>query len=213
MKRCVIIGGAAIHDYPAVRKYLKEGDFIICCDSGLSHCASLAVTPDLIIGDFDSSPRPDTELPVYAHPVMKDDTDTMLAVRHAVGKGIGRIFICCALGGRFDHAFANIQTLAFAAKSGAVAHILSEDTRITVFPGGRFAFPRRAGWSFSCFSLSERCTGVSIKGAKFECDGSELTNHFPIGVSNVWAEDEIAISFDTGILMVIESRLRSGEHI
>ena len=173
----------------------------------------MGVTPSVVIGDFDSSSQPDTDIAVHVHPVMKDDTDTMLAVRHALEKGFRQIFICCALGGRFDHAFANIQALTFAAGAGAVARICSPDTRITVFPARRMSFPRREGCSFSCFSLSDVCTGVSIEGAKFECDGLNITNRFPIGVSNVWVKDEIVISCKSGILMVVESKLYPGEHI
>ena len=55
MKRCVIIGGAQINDYPAVRKYLQKDDFNIFCDSGQKHINGLGILPDLIVGDFDSS--------------------------------------------------------------------------------------------------------------------------------------------------------------
>ena len=209
-KTCLIISGG---DFSAFPTELPSFDYVIACDRGYEYARRWGLVPDVIIGDFDSSSRPDTEIPVYVHPVMKDDTDTMLAVRHALEKGIKEIFICCALGGRLDHAFANIQSLAFAAEAGAVAHIISEDTLITVFRGGCMSFPRKEGRSFSCFSLSDTCTGVSIQGAKFECSGLNITNRFPIGVSNVWAEDKISISCDTGILMVVESKLRSGEHI
>ena len=209
-KTCLIISGGDFSPLPAD---MASFDYVIACDRGYQYAQRLGLTPDVIIGDFDSSSRPDTEIPVYIHPVMKDDTDTMLAVRHALEKGFKEIFVCCALGGRLDHAFANIQSLAFAAEAGAIARIISDDTLITVFPGSSMTFPRREGWSFSCFALSDICKGVAIQGAKFECSRSNITNRFPIGVSNVWAEDEISVSCDAGILMVIESRLRSGEHI
>lgn len=209
-KTCLIISGGDFSPFPSE---LPSFDYIIACDRGYEYARRLGLVPDVIIGDFDSSSQPGTEIPVYVHPVMKDDTDTMLAVRHALEKGFKEIFICCALGGRLDHAFANIQSLAFAAEAGAVAHIISEDTLITVFSGGCMTFPRREGRSFSCFALSDICAGVSIRGAKFECGGLNIANRFPIGVSNVWEEDEISVSCESGILMVIESKLQPGEHI
>ena len=55
MKRCVIIGGAPIGNYKAVRDYLdSENDYYIYCDCGLKHREMLGADPDLIIGDFDS---------------------------------------------------------------------------------------------------------------------------------------------------------------
>ena len=208
-KSCLIISGGDFSPLPAGLSF----DYLIACDRGYEYARQMGLTPDVIIGDFDSASLPSTKIPVYVHPVMKDDTDTMLAIRHALEKGFGQIFLVCALGGRGDHAFANIQALAFAAGAEAVGRILSEDTLITVFSGQSMTFPRREGWSFSCFSLSDVCTGVSIRGAKFTCDGAEFTNRFPIGVSNVWSGEEITVSSETGILMVIESRLRPGEHI
>ena len=209
-KTCLIVSGGDFSPLPADP---TPFDCVIACDRGYEYAQRLGLIPDVIIGDFDSSARPDTAIPVRVHPVMKDDTDTMLAIRHALEKGFRDISLCCALGGRFDHAFANVQSLAFAAERGAVGRILSEDTVITAFPDGCRSFPRRDGWSFSCFSLSDVCTGVSIRGAKFKCEGADISNRFPIGVSNVWAEDEITVSFESGILAVIESRLRNGEHI
>ena len=209
-RSCLIVSGG---DYSPLPAGSTSFDYIIACDRGYEYARRLGLTPDVILGDFDSSAQPDADVPIYVHPVMKDDTDTMLAVRHALEKGYRDISLCCALGGRFDHAFANVQSLAFAAERGAVARVLAEDTVITVFPADSMRFPRRDGWSFSCFALSDDCKGVTIRGAKFGCEGTDITNRFPIGVSNVWTGDAITVSARTGILMVIESRLRSGEHI
>ena len=209
-KTCLIVSGG---DFSPLPEGLTPFNYVVACDRGYEYAQRLGLTPDVILGDFDSSAQPDTDIPTHVHPVMKDDTDTMLAIRHALEKGFRDISLCCALGGRFDHAYANLQSLAFAAERGAVGRILAADTVITAFPAGCRSFPRRDGWSFSCFALSDACTGVSIRGAKFGCEGAELTNRFPIGVSNVWTADEITLRAGTGLLMVIESRLRTGEHI
>ena len=207
-KSCLIISGG---DFSAALPDTRF-DYIIACDRGYSYAKRLNLTPDIIIGDFDSSEKPKSDIPVIEHPVMKDDTDTMLSVRHALEKGFGNIHIICALGGRFDHIFANIQSLAFAAAEGAAAFIHSEDTEISVF-SGEMNFPKKEGWSLSCFALSDECTGVSVKGTKFECENTQFSNSFPIGASNVWKENAAAVKCKKGIMMVVESKLKSGEHI
>lgn len=53
-RRCVVIGGAEIRNYSAVKKYLKPDDFLIYCDSGMRHREMLGMEPNLIVGDFDS---------------------------------------------------------------------------------------------------------------------------------------------------------------
>ena len=63
MKRCVIVGGAGIEDYEAIKRYLAPDDYNIFCDCGIKHAEKLGIRPHLIVGDFDSwSPDPDSEV-------------------------------------------------------------------------------------------------------------------------------------------------------
>ena len=100
MKRCVIVAGGAYAPIGA----REEGDFLIACDSGLRWCQKEGIVPDLLLGDFDSytGQLPDG-IPVLRFPVRKDDTDAMLAVRHAVEEGFEEVLLLCALGGSLDH--------------------------------------------------------------------------------------------------------------
>ena len=84
VNRCVIIGGAEIGDYSRISRILRGDDFFICCDSGLRHAEKLRITPSLIVGDFDSSERPDTDIETIVLPREKDDTDTVYAAKEAV---------------------------------------------------------------------------------------------------------------------------------
>lgn len=64
-------------------------------------CAKLKITPDLIIGDFDSYKEPLPEnIEIMRSIPEKDDTDTMLAVRTVISRGAEKIRIYGALGGR-----------------------------------------------------------------------------------------------------------------
>ena len=61
-RRCVIIGSSPETDIDVIRKHLREGDFIACADGGYVYAEQLGIKPDMIIGDFDSSERPDTDI-------------------------------------------------------------------------------------------------------------------------------------------------------
>ena len=209
---CLIISGG---EFCRVEVVEAEKPFVIACDRGYQYAQRMGITPDMIIGDFDSAPPPESDdIPVERLPVRKDDTDTMHAARIAVDRGFRRIAICCGLGGRFDHSFANIQTATFIAKSGAVCDIIGVETYIRIFSAGQEyrvqlaseTFPRREGYSFSVFSLTERCTGVSIAGSSYDCTDIEITQDFPIGEGNSWEADEIEISLKTGIIMIVMGR-------
>ena len=78
---------------------------------------------------------------------------------------------------------------------------------------GMIRIPRRDGWSLSVFALSDQCSGITIRGTKYECTDATFSNTFCLGVSNVWAADTAVIQVRRGIVMVMLSRLKAGEHI
>ena len=197
MTALIISGG----DYSPVPDL--SWDYAIACDRGYLHAKKMGICPDLILGDFDSAPVPDGTVPVEQHPVRKDDTDTMLAVRKALSLGYTDLVIAYAFGGRLDHAYANIQAGAFAAELGAVVRLCGIDTEAWVFCDRTLEFPRRTGYTFSVFSVSDSCS-VAISGAEYECDNLLILNNYPIGISNEWKADRIAVSADGGVLLVME---------
>lgn len=210
MKRCLIITGGDF-DGPEIR--YPEAQLVIACDRGYEYCCRLGLTPDIIIGDFDSAEKPKTDIPMLTFPPEKNDTDTMLAVRYALEQQCTEIVIGCCMGGRFDHLFANLQSAVFALEHHAGAAIVSADTRITFLKEGKAVIPMRKGWSLSCFSYSDCCEHVSISGTSYEVEDITITNGFPIGISNNWNAQEAIFQIGSGILMIVESKLKEGEHI
>ena len=75
------------------------------------------------VGDFDSLGQVPEGENIVRHPVMKDDTDMMLAVKLGLERGYTRFHIYGGMGGRTDHTIANIQTLAYIAGRGASAFL------------------------------------------------------------------------------------------
>lgn len=181
-------------------------DFVTACDLGYLHAQRMGIRPDLILGDFDSAPAPDTDIPVEKYPCRKDDTDTMLAVKKALSLGSTEIVIACAFGGRLDHTFANLQAGAYAAENGAAVRLIGADTEAWIFRNRALRFPRRDGYSLSVFSITDSAS-VTVTGAAYECRDLRITNSFPVGVSNEWASDVIQISGKDGTVMVMECRM------
>lgn len=207
---CLIVSGGEFSPLP---EELRAAELVIACDRGYEHAARLGVVPGWIVGDFDSAPPPVTNVPVEYLPTRKDDTDTMFAARCAIERGYRDVAICCAFGGRLDHTLANIQTAAWLVERGARVRLLGADTDALAFTHGTERFPRREGWSLSVFALGGSCEGVRIRGTKFECEHAALTSAFPLGVSNVWAGDAAEVGVQSGTLLVLQSKLKKGEHI
>ena len=206
-RRCAIISGGAFSPLRGI----EDASYIIACDKGCEYALQSGVTPDLLVGDFDSyrgalpgnSPR-------LSLPVEKDDTDTMAAVKYAVEQGFGHIVLYCALGGRLDHLMGNIQAAAYAVKHGAQVEIEDAQTALYLFGGGTKTIFARPGYSLSVLSLTDACRGVSIDGAKYRLKDAVLTNTFPIGISNEW-EGDAQICVESGILMVVLSKFSEEE--
>ncbi len=187
---------------------IEKCEYIIACDLGYEYLHREELRPDLLVGDFDSYMGPLPEgVPRLDLPVEKDDTDTMAAIRHAAAQEeCGEIWLYCALGGRLDHLLGNLQAAAFAVRRGIPVRIVDEENEILVFSGGSVTVPERAGYSLSVLALSDRCTGVSIRGTKYELEDVTVENSFPIGVSNQW-RGTAEITVEQGVLAVIESKI------
>ena len=160
--------------------------YIIGADAGVKHLERLGARPDLIVGDFDSLGH----VPVFPNievcPVEKDDTDSMIALKHALTLGFGRIFLFGALGGRrLDHTLANIQALAYARAHGAECFLFGEGCALTaISDGDALRFDGRYSGDFSAFCHGPDASGVTERGLYYSLDGAELTSFFPLGVSN-----------------------------
>ncbi|MBO7334589.1 MAG: thiamine diphosphokinase [Lachnospiraceae bacterium] len=202
MKTALIVSGGDFSSPDLDLKY----DILIACDKGYGYAKNMRLTPDVVIGDFDSFTGViDPDIKVLRYPIEKDDTDTMLAVKYALNEGCDRIVICSALGGRMDHTIANIQSMAYAASHGALCEIMSENEYMRTFTGGKTRVKERDGYSISLFSLSDECKDLSIDGAKYNLKNATLTNIFPLGYGNSREHDYVTISMSSGILLIVES--------
>lgn len=207
MKTCLIISGGDFAPLPESLDF----DYVIACDHGYDHALKLGIVPNLILGDFDScnfDKESVTDIPIETYPVCKDDTDTMLAIKKALSLGYRNIVIVCALGSRFDHSFANVQSMAYVAEHGGTCELFGKGEHLKTVSDGSVTLPYKENFSLSLFSLTDKCEGVSIKGSAYDCENVTLTNTFPLGVSNKWKEDVVTVSVKSGILLTVESYMK-----
>ena len=207
MNTCLIISVGEFHPLPDNLKY----DYVIAPDHGYDYAMKMGIVPDLILGDFDSNNYDVSsvkDIPVEKFPVCKDDTDTMLSIKKALSLGYEHIIIVCALGARFDHSFANIQSMAYVAEHGGMCELFGSGEYLRTLFNSSVSLPKKENHSLSVFSLTDCCKGVSIHGAAYNCNNLTLTNTFPIGVSNNWCEEVVTVSVSSGILLIIESKIQ-----
>ncbi len=135
-KRCVIIGGAEIHNYQRIKEKLRDDDFCIFCDCGLNHQKELGVQPALIIGDFDSYtqevPEQYAQTEIIRLPCEKYDTDTVYAAKEGLKRGFTDFFLIGAVGNRFDHSLANTAILLMLHNAGAHGILIDDYSEMEV---------------------------------------------------------------------------------
>lgn len=203
MKRlCCIFAAGQITEAEAK---IPENAFVIAADAGLLFLRKRSVSPDLIVGDFDSlGEKPTGENVVYHRPE-KDDTDTMLAVREGLSRGCDRFVIYGGLGGRLDHTLANLQTLGFLCEHGARGYLVGAGTVVTAFKNGGVSFRDTLRGTISVFALGPDAKGVFERGLKYPLDDYTMTANFPIGVSNEFTGAPSEISVRKGTLLALWS--------
>lgn len=208
MSECSIFAGGVIESLDHIDCDRVRSGLVICADRGYEYVKKLGIEPDVIVGDFDSysGSLPDKAEILRSVPE-KDDTDTMLAVKTAIDRGADRITLYGALGARFDHAFANVQTLLYAHEQGCEMTIADSGNIISVQGAGRQSYPLMKDWYFSVFSLSERAEISSISGVKYSLENAVLTRSFPLGVSNEITDSEAVVAVRSGLLLVVRSRM------
>ncbi len=188
------------------KKFKKEkGDIVIAADAGFNHLLNLKINPDIVLGDFDSLGFVPECTEIIKHPVKKDDTDTMLAVKTGLKRGFNRFVLYGCLGKRLDHTLANIQTLNYIASNGGIGFICGDDYTVTSIKNSSISFSAKAAGNISLFSADTKASGVTVKGLLYELENAEITSDFPIGVSNEFVGKKSTVTVKNGTLNIIFS--------
>lgn len=216
-KRIVIVSGGEL-DEEFTLSVLEEGySHIIGVDKGMEFLYQHQIKPSYIVGDFDSVDekirdyyRDETDVPIREFNPVKDASDTEIAIRLAMTLGAGEILILGATGGRIDHLWANVQSLAIPFKAGINAVIMDRQNKIRLIGGGETHLKKGETYGpyFSVFPLGEEVFGFSIKGAKYPLTNHTLIPYDSLCVSNQFQEDEVTISFLNGIVILMETKDR-----
>ena len=205
MRALIVLGG----DLPSpqlLRRCAGEAELTIAADRGLEAFEAAGVLPDLLLGDMDSVSagtlaRREGSTEMERLPCEKDDTDGGHAMEVALSRGATEITILGALGGRMDHALANLMLLKRAHEGGAFAQILDERVRIVRIDGG-ITLRGAKGDTISLIPIGE-ARGVTLSSCYYHSQEA-LTFDFvhPLGVSNVVTDDEARITVKEGDLLL-----------
>ena len=195
--------GVIVAAMPESEYFFPPDCFVIAADQGYLHLREKEIVPDLVLGDFDSLGFVPDVPELLRYPVEKDDSDMMLALREGLRRGIRSFLLYGGIGGRLDHTIANIQSLGFLQGEGANGLLYGGGTAVALLKNGCMRFPAYAKGTISVFSFGEKAVGVSETGLYYKADHVEITNAFPIGLSNSFVGSESAVSVERGSLLIV----------
>ena len=198
---CYVVGAMSLS--PSLRPYPAPGDYVIAADRGYDSLMAYGVTPDLVVGDFDSLGRTPSHPNVIQLPAEKDDTDMVYALRKGLELGYRRFVLLGGVGGRLEHTLGNLQLLDWLTTQGAHGFLAGEKTAATALRTSSLTFPASMSGYLSVFCNSGTAEGVTLTGLKFPLDQYQMEGSFPIGVSNEFLGTEATVSVRHGSLLLL----------
>lgn len=201
--KCIIIA-AGEFDGADIRR--RPCDLVIAADAGCDRARAMGLEPDVILGDFDSISSVPVGKLVLRYPVEKDDTDTLIAIKYGIERGYRDFELFFCLGGRLDHALANISSIAYASQRGAKAVIRSDAVDIYAVTDGELIFAPSVRGGLSVFAHGSDAMGVTISGLKYALENGSLSAFYPLGVSNSFVGSASRISVSDGTLIVMHMK-------
>jgi thiamine pyrophosphokinase len=201
----VVLLGGALQPTPRLAADVA-GARVVAADGGMRHAKTLGLTPEIWVGDFDSTPPdllaawPDIERQPY--PVAKNETDGAIAVSVATERGAKNIVLAGALGGeRSDHALMLLLHAVSLEEQGFAIKLTSgEEEAWPLLPGNRdIDLPK--GSLFSVLGLSP-LVGLDIGNVRYPLTNFSLPFGSSRTISNV-AEGTIRLSLASGRAILI----------
>ncbi len=193
---------------------------IIAADGGAHHCLCLGLTPDIIIGDFDSLSEEEIltfeskGTTFYRYPSSKDETDLELALIYADKIGTTEATIYGLLGGRWDMSFSNLTLLSSSRFDHINFFVETSNSTIRLLRNGiRLTIHGNQDDRVSIIPLCPHACGITTIGFEWSLENENLEFGSQRGLSNRMINSEAQISINSGKLLIIidkENNFQSG---
>ncbi|MBE6573668.1 MAG: thiamine diphosphokinase [Ruminococcaceae bacterium] len=195
---CYIVGAC---DFNEIIKP-DDADYIIAADGGYKSLCEKGITPDAVMGDFDSLGFVPGHKNIIKHPPEKDDTDTALALNYGYEMGYRRFLIFGGIGGRLDHTLANMQTVLGMKRRGCECYLIGGGCIITALENESFTFSGKEKGYLSLFAADGKAENVTLKGLKYPLDKATLYPDITLAVSNEFIGEKANITTMGALFML-----------
>ncbi|WP_195970173.1 thiamine diphosphokinase [Clostridium thermobutyricum] len=206
----LIVSGGTEPSKELLLEYKNKASFIIGVDKGCNVLYKYNITPNLIVGDFDSGDLKvvdyfkNTGIEVRKYSTHKDYTDTHLAYNIAKELGdVKKIYLLGATGTRFDHSLGNLGLFLNSLEDEIYLEIV-DDNNIMFIVDKKTTIKNRKNKVLSFHGLSDEVKNFTIKNAKYELERYNLKLLEPRAICNEFLDGEdVQIDFDSGKILVM----------
>lgn len=213
-KSALIITGGKL-DIEFAKEYTNchTFDCYIAVDNGLSSMEQLLLSPDVLVGDFDTV-RPELVLKYKSNNNItivelnpeKDETDTESAIDYIIQRGYNKVVLLGALGGRFDHTLSNLHMLYRLLQHNIKGNLVDEHNCIYLIDRPHTIEKKKLyGTYISLLPFTSEVNNLSLHGFKYPLNHACLNVGTSLGISNEAVDSECSITFCEGVLIVIEA--------
>ena len=209
MKALLLVNGE-LYKPDVVRSRIRDEafDLVLGADGGARYAKTLNVTLDAVVGDMDSLSdleQQGIKAEFVSYPAEKDETDLELALLHAKKRGIDRIVMVGAMGGRMETTIANIMLMANASLSSCRIEVWhGEQTGWAVKPPGE-DIAGHPGDTLSLIPLGGYASGITTEGLKYPLKDEGLPLGSSRGMSNLMDGQLARVRLAQGLLLAVHT--------
>lgn len=207
----LIIGSGNSLEKGKLELLMGRSDLIICADGGMNYLFKMGRLPDLILGDCDSISQEvldyieKNSIPIERFPVMKDYTDTELAIEYAINKGCKDITLTGVTGTRLDHTLGNIYLLDYIREQGVIGKIVDNNNTIYLIDD-YFEIESKEDAYISLIPITSDGIKVSLSGFLYKLDKEYIKFATTKGISNQLTEEKGYINIHSGKALLFISK-------
>lgn len=214
MVKTLIVSGGNVEEECFNQIYQSNKfDYIIASDKGLEILDKYNITPNYIIGDFDSIDKNilskyinNKEIVIRKLNPEKNYTDTHMAIKLAIELNSTDVTILGAIGTRIDHTIANVHILKEPLEKGICCRIIDNRNEIQLI-NKKTVLEMDKGYKYiSLIPLTTKVEEITLRGFKYPLSNATLEVGHSIGVSNEQCDKIAEIDLKSGILIMIKSK-------
>ncbi|QFF98492.1 thiamine diphosphokinase [Psychrobacillus glaciei] len=216
MKSVIVCSGGPVEEVVDFRQlpFSKEETVFIGADRGALHLLTNGITPNEIIGDFDSLLEEEYQFlrksvkKMTIMPPEKDETDTHLAILRALTYNPDSVILTAVTGGRLDHYEAVLHDMVRFQREypEIVFYIRNKQNIIRFLLPGKHEIEHDNYFKYvSFFSFGETVEDISLRGFLYEVTEENILIGNAKFTSNQVSGRNGTISITAGICLMIRS--------